>query len=207
MSSNVVKTKISKNAASLKASAFKQRVTNYLDRTAGTFGDPKRVRPFLFLAAVSTLLVISSLAYLIYTVPKSNQMIHDVGDLRVLSEQIAKNASEASTGRGGQAFKRLAVSQTKFRERLDSLTANYGTTSEDMVTVLKAWSSTNQAVTDMLSNEEVVNDVHDVGVQIRDAAPLIQDSYNKISDRMIKSNAPAVQVAFVRDQVLLSERI
>ncbi len=207
MSSNVVKTKISKNAVSLKASAFKQRVTNYVDRTASTFGDAKRVRPLLFLAAVSTLLVISSLAYLIYTVPKSNQMIHDVGDLRVLSEQIAKNASEASTGRGGQAFKRLAVSQAKFGERLDSLKANYGTTSEDMTTVLKAWSSTNQAVTDMLSNEEVVNDVHDVGVQIRDAAPLIQDSYNKISDRMIKSNASALQVAFVRDQVLLSERI
>jgi twitching motility protein PilJ len=207
MSSSVVKSKTSKNAAGLKVSAFKQRVTNYFDRTADAFGDARRVRPLLFLAAVSVVLIILSLAYLIYTVPKSSQMIRDVGDLRVLSEQIAKNASEASTGRGGQAFKRLAVSQGLFHDRLDSLTANYGKTSDEMATVLKAWASTNSAVSDMLSNEEVVNDVHDVGVQIRDAVPLVQDSYNKMSDRMIKTNAPASQVAYVRNQVLLSERI
>jgi twitching motility protein PilJ len=207
MSSKVVKSKISTNAASQKAFAFKRHVTDYIDRTAGAFGDVNRVRPLLFMAIASVLLVVLSLAYLIYTVPKSNQMIHDVGDLRVLSEQIAKNASEASTGRGGQAFQRLAESQTKFRARLDSLVANYGATRDEMATVLKAWGITNQAVTDMLSNEEVVNDVHDVGVQIRDAVPLVQDSYNKISDRMVKSNASASQVAYVRDQVLLSERI
>jgi twitching motility protein PilJ len=207
MSSKIVKSKISTNAASKKISAFKQSVTGYIDGTASTFGDAKRIRPLLFLAFVASLIVVGALGYLIYTVPKSNQMIHDVGELRVFSEQIAKNASEASTGRGGQAFKRLAESQTKFRDRLDSLTANYGTSNEDMATVLKAWSSTNQAVTDMLGNEEVVNDVHDVGVQIRDAVPRIQESYNKISERMIKTNASAAQVAFVRDQVLLSERI
>jgi twitching motility protein PilJ len=207
MSSKVVKSKISTNAASQKVFALKRYVTDYIDRTAGAFGDVGRVRPLLFLAFASVLLVVFSLAYLIYTVPKSNQMIHDVGDLRVLSEQIAKNASEASTGRGGQAFERLAESQSKFSDRLDSLVSNYGATRDEMATVLKAWGNTNQAVTDMLSNKEVVNDVHDVGVQIRDAVPLVQDSYNKISDRMVKTNASAAQVAFVRDQVLLSERI
>ena len=207
MSSKVVKSKISTNAASLKVFALKRHVTDYIDRTAGAFGDVKRVRPLLFMAVASVLLVVLSLAYLIYTVPKSNQMIHDVGDLRVLSEQIAKNASEASTGRGGQAFERLAESQNKFRARLDSLVSNYGSTRDEMATVLKAWGTTNQAVTDMLSNEEVVNDVHDVGVQIRDAVPLIQDNYNKISERMVKTNGSASQVAYVRDQVLLSERI
>jgi twitching motility protein PilJ len=207
MSSKVIKSKKSTNTASSKISAFNQSVTGYIDRTAGAFGDAKRVRPLLFLAVVSGLMIILSLAYLIYTVPKSNQMIHDVGDLRVISEQLAKNASEASTGRGGDAFNRLKQSQSNFSDRLDSLKSNYGTTSSDMQTVSKAWDNTNQAVTDMLSNKEVVDDVHDVGVQIRDAVPLVQDSYNKISERMIKTNASASQVAYVRDQVLLSERI
>ena len=207
MSSKVLKSKISTNIASQKVFAIKRYVMDYIDRTAGAFGDASRVRPLLFLAVVSVLLVIFSLAYLIYTVPKSNQMIHDMGDLRVLSEQIAKNASEASAGRGNKAFERLAVSQVNFSDRLDSLTANYGTTRTEMATVLKAWQSTNQAVTDMLSNKEVVNDIHDVGVQIRDAVPLVQDNYNTISERMINTKAPAGQVAYVRDQVLLSERI
>ena len=207
MSSKPVMSKIKNNAGVVKLREFTARISNFYNRLSGTFGDSKKVKPWLFLAAVSLFLFLLSLAYLIYTVPKSNQMVRDMGDLRVLSEQIAKNASEASSGRGGQAFDRLAVSQTKFRERLDSLTSNFGTNSDEAITVLKAWKSNDQAVTDMLSSKELVNELHDVGVQIRDVVPLIQENYNNLTDKMVRSGASADQIVFVRNQVLLSERI
>ncbi len=207
MSSNAVVSKIKNNAVVVKFSELKKRLSDFYSRFSGTFGDAQKVKPWLFLAAVSLLLFLLSLVYLVYTVPKSNQMVRDMGDLRVLSEQIAKNASEASTGRGGQAFDRLATSQKLFGQRLDSLTSNFGTKSDEAATVLNAWKKTDQAVTDMLSNKELVNDLHDVGVQIRDVVPLVQESYNNITTRMVASNTPASQVVFARNQVLLSERI
>jgi twitching motility protein PilJ len=207
MSSNAVMSKIKNNVAVVKLRESKERISNFYNRFSGTFGDARRVQPWLFLAALSLLLFILSLAYLVFTVPKSNQMVRDMGELRVLSEQIAKNASEASTGRGGEAFDRLAKSQNMFRERLDSLTSNFGTKTDEAITVLTAWKSTDQAVTDMLSNKELVNDLHDVGVQIRDAVPVVQENYNKMTAKMVKSHTSADQVVFVRNQVLLSERI
>ena len=207
MSSNVVKSKIKNNAVVAKLSELKARVSGFYSRFSDAFGGAKKIKPWLFLAVASLLLFFLSLAYLIYTIPKSNEMVRDMGDLRVLSEQIAKNASEASTGRGGQAFDRLAVSQNKFRKHLESLTSNFGTNSDEAVTVLKAWTNTDKAVSDMLSYKEVVNDLHDVGVQIRDVVPLVQENYNSMTERMVKSGARADQVVFVRNQVLLSERI
>ncbi|MBC7751043.1 MAG: methyl-accepting chemotaxis protein [Candidatus Saccharibacteria bacterium] len=207
MSSNAVKSKIKNNAVVSKLTEAAARLNVFYNRFSGTFGDSRKVKPWFVLAAVSLLLFLLSLGYLIYTVPKSNQMVRDMGDLRVLSEQIAKNASEASTGRGGEAFDRLDKSKQLFQTRLDSLTSNYGTNSDEAVTVLNAWVKTDQAVKDMLSNRELVDDLHDVGVQIRDVVPLVQENYNKISDRMIKSNVHADQVVLARNQVLLSERI
>lgn len=207
MSSNAVKSKIKNNAVVSKLTEAAARLNVFYNRFSGTFGDAQKVKPWLVLAAVSLLLFLLSLGYLIYTVPKSNQMVRDMGDLRVLSEQIAKNASEASTGRGGEAFDRLDKSKQLFQTRLDSLTANYGTKSDEAVTVLNAWVKTDQAVKDMLSNRELVDDLHDVGVQIRDVVPLVQENYNNITDRMVKSNVHADQVVLARNQVLLSERI
>ena len=206
MRSDAMKLKISKDAVKLKVSAWKQYVKDSIDRVASIFGDPIRVRPLLFMAALSVLLITLSFLYLVYSVPKRSQMIHDVGELRVLSEQIAKNASQASSG-SVRAFERLSISQASFNERLDSLVENYGATRTEISTVLTTWGTTNLALNDMRSNQNVVTEVYDVAVQIRDVVPTIQDIYNKISTRMIALNASASQVAYLRNQVLLSERI
>lgn len=205
--SSSVKAKISSNRLSQKAASLNQRLSAYIDQVAASFGDVKKVRPLLFLAVASLLLVLGSLLYLAYTIPKSNQMIKDMGELRVLSEQLSKNASEASTGTSDQAFKRLNNSKTRFHDRLQSLANNYGTDTDQMKVVLSAWNTTEAAVGDILTNEQLVNELHDTGVQIRDVVPIIQENYNIITSQMVKSGAPAGQVVFVRNQVLLSERI
>jgi len=205
--SSSVKAKISSNRLGQKAISLKQRLNAYIDQVAASFGDVKKVRPLLFLAVVSLLLVVGSLAYLAYTIPKSNTMIKDMGELRVLSEQLSKNASEASTGTSDQAFKRLSNSKSRFYDRLQSLASNYGTDTDQMKVVLSAWQNTEAGVNDILTNEQLVNELHDTGVQIRDVVPVIQENYNTITAQMVKSGAPAGQVVFVRNQVLLSERI
>ncbi len=206
MRSSAAKLKISKDDVKLKVSAWKQYVSDSIDRVASTFGDPRRVRPLLFLAFASVVLIALSLLYLIYSVPKRTQMIHDVGELRVLSEQIANNASQASSG-SVKAFERLSTSQASFNERLNSLVSNYGTTRIEINNVLTTWGAENRSLNDMVTNQNVVTEVYDVGAQIRDVVPTIQDTYNKISTRMIAVNASASQVAYLRNQVLLSERI
>jgi len=190
-----------------RASAVKHGIWGYVGRVSRSFGDEDRARPWLITAFFTSLIVIIALLWLMYYVPKNNQMIRDVGELRVLSEQISKNASEASTGSSDQAFKRLAVSKDKFRERLQSLILNYGTNSDEMKGVLSAWKGTDAGVSDILTNEQLVNDLHDVGVQIRDSVPVIQEQYRIVSTQMVKDGTPAAQVVFARDQVLLAERI
>ena len=182
-------------------------LASYWNRTASIFGDPKLAKPWMWGGVLSAAITLGSFFYLFYSVPRSNILIKDVGELRVLSQQVAKNATEASTGGTDQSFINLRASQKQFNERLANVHSIYGKTGKDIVSVNRSWASINSKVNDILSNQQTVDELHDLGQSISEVIPEMQAEYNLIVDGMVRAGAAGSQVALAKNQALLSERI
>ncbi|MEC7121266.1 MAG: methyl-accepting chemotaxis protein [Pseudomonadota bacterium] len=199
MSSGVKKT----NTNSTKGS---NPLTGFWHRTAGIFGDPQRAKPLMWFALVAAIVTVLSFIYLFYSVPRSNTLIKDVGELRVLSQQVAKNSSEATIGGSEQAFSNLQLSQQQFNDRLDNVIRLQGASSQ-LDTVELSWLGINEKINNILSNRQAVNELYDFGRSISDVMPEVQSEYNAVVDGMVRSGAPSSQVVMAKNQVVLSERI
>lgn len=204
MSSGVNKAKTGQNA---KATQAMRALPAYWHRTASIFGDPNRSKKWMTIGLASLIVTLIAFGVLFYNVPRSNTLIKDVGELRVLSQQVAKNATEAAVGGNDEAFVNLRNSQKQFSERLDNVHEIYGDTATDIQAVDKTWAGINAKVNDIITNQQTVKDLHDLGIAISEVIPEMQAEYNSIVDGMVRAGAPASQVALAKNQVLLSERI
>ena len=181
-------------------------LAGFWHRTAGIFGDPQRAKPLLWVALVAALLTLAAFFFLFYSVPRSNTMIKDVGELRVLSQQVAKNASEAAVGGSDQAFGNLKLSQEQFNQRLNNVIRLHRA-SEQLGTVELSWLAINEKINNILSNRQAVNELYDFGRSISDVMPEVQSEYNAVVDAMVRANTASSQVVMAKNQVVLSERI
>ena len=154
-------------------------LAGFWHRTAGIFGDPQRAKPLLWVALVAALLTLAAFFFLFYSVPRSNTMIKDVGELRVLSQQVAKNASEAAVGGSDQAFGNLKLSQEQFNQRLNNVIRLHRA-SEQLGTVELSWLAINEKINNILSNRQAVNELYDFGRSISDVMPEVQSEYNAV---------------------------
>jgi twitching motility protein PilJ len=204
MSSGVKKAKTGQNA---KATQAMKALPAYWHRTASIFGDPSRSKKWMTIGLISLIVTLLAFGVLFYNVPRSNTLIKDVGELRVMSQQVAKNATEAAVGGNDEAFVNLKNSQKQFSERLDNVHEIYGETASDIQAVDKTWAGINAKVNDIITNQQTVKDLHDLGIAISEVIPEMQAEYNSIVDGMVRAGAPASQVALAKNQVLLSERI
>ncbi len=177
----------------------------YWQRTSETFGVPERAKPLMMLGAISLLLSLLSLAYLLYSVPKRNALIHNVAELRILSQQLSTGASQASVVTNPQAFASLQNLRNQFNERLAEVHDQYS--GSELDTIDKQWTSVDASIGTILKNQALVKDIHDQGTILIDTIPEIQAEYNSIVDGMVRQNLPPSQVATAKNQVLLAERI
>lgn len=184
-----------------------QAVQTYWDKTASTFGDPKQAKPMLWVGVVGLVVTLLSIVYLFFNVPNNTNLTRDVGELRLLSQQISRYATVASVSGDPQAAQNLKNAQTLFSENLKAVHKIYGTSSDTIKSVDKQWSNINTGVDLILSNQKTVNGLYDIGVSISDAIPDIQDKYNKVVNGLVASGAPSTQVALAKNQVWLTERI
>ncbi len=184
-----------------------QAVQTYWDKTASTFGDPKQAKPMLWVGVVGLVVTLLSIIYLFINVPNSTSLTRDVGELRLLSQQISRYATVASVSGDPQAAQKLKEAQTLFSGNLKAVHKIYGTSSDTIKSVDKQWSNINTGVDLILSNQKTVNGLYDIGVSISDAIPDIQDKYNKVVNGLVASGAPSTQVALAKNQVWLTERI
>lgn len=193
------------------ATAAKQKwvlaVQAYWDKTASAFGDPKQAKPMLWVGLIGLVFALFFIVILIFNIPRSATLTQDLGELRLLSQQISRYATVASVSGDPQAAKLLKESQKKFVENLTEVHKIYGTSSDEIKAVDKQWSNINNGVDLILSNQKTVNGLYDIGVSISDAIPDIQVKYNKVVDGLVRSGAPGTQVALAKNQVWLTERI
>ncbi|UUY09240.1 methyl-accepting chemotaxis protein [Pseudomonas sp. J452] len=164
---------------------------------------------------ISIVLLFANFAYLNTQSNYDKEYISHAGELRVLSQRIAKNATEAATGKA-EAFPLLKEARNGFQERWSFLTEGNEATGlppapasmqADMDAVQKDWDSLRKNADAILASEQTVLSLHQVAATLAETIPQLQVEYEEVVDILLQSGAPAAQVSVAQRQSLLAERI
>jgi twitching motility protein PilJ len=164
---------------------------------------------------LSLVLLIANFLYLNTQSSRDTEYIGHAGELRVLSQQISKSATEAATGTP-EAFGLLLSARNDFQQRWDYLVKGDAasglppmpTSMAGQQAQLQAdWDKVRRNADAILASQGTVLSLHEVAATLSDTVPQLQVEYEDVVDVLIASNAPADQVAIAQRQSLLAERI
>ena len=164
---------------------------------------------------VSIVLLFANFTYLNVQSGYDTEYITHAGELRVLSQRIAKNATEAAAGKA-EAFVLLKDARNDFDRRWDYLTKGNPDTGLPMVSfdvapqmdaVGKDWTRLRRDTDVILASEQTVLSLHQVAATLSETIPQLQVEYEEVVDILLQSDAPSGQVAVAQRQSLLAERI
>lgn len=170
----------------------------------------------LFIALiVFIMLLFANFAYLSTQSNYDKQYISHAGELRVLSQRIAKNATEAAAGKAA-AFKLLSDARNDFAQRwgylkkgdpATGLPAAPAAVRTEMHAVQQDWENLLKNTDAILASEQTVLSLHQVAATLAETVPQLQVEYEKVVEILLQRGAPAAQVAMAQRQSLLAERI
>ncbi|TWC16638.1 MULTISPECIES: methyl-accepting chemotaxis protein [unclassified Pseudomonas] len=170
----------------------------------------------LFVALiVFIMLLFANFAYLNTQSTYDKQYIGHAGELRVLSQRIAKNATEAAAGKAA-AFKLLSDARNDFAQRwgylkqgdpVTGLPPAPSTLRPQLRAVQLDWERLLKNTDAILSSEQTVLSLHQVAATLAETVPQLQVEYEKVVEILLQRGAPAAQVAMAQRQSLLAERI
>lgn len=164
---------------------------------------------------VSIVLLFANFAYINTQSNYDTEYISHSGELRVLSQRIANNATEAAAGKA-EAFGLLRAARNDFQQRWSYLTdgdANTGlppapsSVQTQMAAVQQDWDSLRQNTDAIIASEQTVLSLHQVAATLAETIPQLQVEYEEVVDILLESGAPAAQVSVAQRQSLLAERI
>ncbi|HEX8541025.1 MAG TPA: methyl-accepting chemotaxis protein [Pseudomonas sp.] len=170
----------------------------------------------LFVALIiSIMLLFVNFAYLNTQSNYDKQYIGHAGELRVLSQRIAKNATEAAAGKAA-AFKLLTDARNDFDMRWGFLRKGDKATGlppaphevrDELQAVQNDWETLRKSTDVILASEQTVLSLHQVAATLAETIPQLQVEYDKVVEILLQSHAPASQIALAQRQSLLAERI
>jgi twitching motility protein PilJ len=170
----------------------------------------------LFIALiVFIMLLFANFAYLNTQSNYDKQYIGHAGELRVLSQRIAKNATEAASGKL-QAFKLLAEARNDFDLRWGYLKKGDPATGlpaapsgvhDELRNVQSDWDTLRKSTDVILASEQTVLSLHQVAATLAETVPQLQIEYEKVVEILLQNRAPTSQVVLAQRQALLAERI
>lgn len=133
-------------------------------------------------------------------------MINHASELRVLSQDIAKNASEAAGG-NEDAFVQLKKSNTAFTSAWAELKDYSGEDSDQVVALDKVWKPVSENTAIVLGGQKSVVELHELARTLTETVPDLQAEYDFVVEGMLRSKASASQIAVAKQQSVLAERI
>lgn len=157
-------------------------------------------------AAFCIVLAIFLLLYLFYSVPRNNEFTRSLGDLRLLSQTISRQATEATASGTPEAIKKLTESQKSFAENLETVKDIHPST-DALREVDTQWKKVSENIDLIASQQKIINQLYDTNIAISESIPGIQAEYNLMVDQMARQNVPANQVVIAKNQVFIAERI
>ncbi len=164
---------------------------------------------------VSVVLLFVNFAYINTQSNYDKEYITQAGELRVLSQRIAKNATEAAAGKA-EAFALLKDARNDFETRwgylVDGDVENDvppapESLSAEMSAVAEDWNSLRENAGAIIDSEQTVLSLHEVAATLAETIPQLQVEYEEVVDILLQSGAPAAQVSVAQRQSLLAERI
>ncbi|MBT9528743.1 MAG: type IV pili methyl-accepting chemotaxis transducer N-terminal domain-containing protein, partial [Pseudomonas sp.] len=164
---------------------------------------------------VSIVLLFANFAYLNTQSGYDKEYISNSGELRVLSQRIAKAATEAAAGKA-EAFALLKDARNDYAKRWDALVKGDDVNGippapeavqAEMAGVQKEWDSMRQNADAILASEQTVLSLHQVAATLAETIPQLQVEYEEVVEILLQSEAPAAQVSVAQRQSLLAERI
>jgi len=203
-----LKKKGSSRVASEKSGVnFIATIQSRIEQFAGLFGESEKSKPVLYAAILCFVLALVSLAYLFYNVPRHNQLIRSLGELRLLSQTISKQATEATESGSQEAITKLQQSQKDFNENLLEIENIHGKSTDEYQKVQVMWTELSKNIDLISAHQKVLNQLYDTNISISETVPEIQAEYNLMVDQMARQGLPSSQVIIAKNQVFIAERI
>ncbi|MAS26197.1 MAG: chemotaxis protein [Oceanospirillaceae bacterium] len=143
---------------------------------------------------------------------RDDQYLEHAGELRVLSQELAKNATEAAGGKQA-AFSELKQARNSFAEHWnylikgDSATGLPPAEMAAMTDVGTLWNTVRTNADQIVRAEDVILSLHEVAATLAETIPQLQVEYDEIVEILLDNDAPADQVAVAQRQSWLAERI
>ena len=171
------------------------------------------------LFAVLVVSIVLLLVNFIYTNKQSSydkEYISNAGELRVLSQSIAKDAAEAASGKV-PAFALLNTARNDFTARWDILVNGDPSTglppappslSDKMDAVGQYWDQLSVDANVIVQRQPTVMSLYKVAATLADTIPQLQVEYEEIVDILLQADVQdARQISVAQRQALLAERI
>lgn len=164
---------------------------------------------------VSAILLLANFLYLSTQTTNDKAYLTHSGELRVLSQQIAKDVSEAAAGKE-EGFVALRAARADFETRWSYIQNGDPATrlpaapqemSDSIEAVARDWQQLRRHTGVILDSQETVSSLHNLASSLADTLPQLQLEYEEVVDILLRVGAPADQVAIAQRQTLLSERI
>ena len=183
-----------------------QKLQPKIEQYARVFGDIDKSKPLLIVAIITLLIATISLVSLFFTVPRSNTLTQSLGDLRLLSQTISRQATEATASGSLESIDKLKTLQTEFNEKLATVKSIHSY-NDDLEAVETTWYKTSRNINSIVAQQKIINKLYDTNIAIGEAIPGIQAEYNLMVDQMARQGLPSSQVVIAKNQVFLAERI
>ncbi|KRI50664.1 methyl-accepting chemotaxis protein [Acinetobacter pittii] len=186
---------------------FIATIQSKIEQFASLFGESEKSKPILYAALLCFVIALVSLAYLFYNVPRHNQLIRSLGELRLLSQTISKQATEATESGSQEAITKLQQSQKDFNENLLEIENIHGKSTDEYQKVQVMWTELSKNIDLISAHQKVLNQLYDTNISISETVPEIQAEYNLMVDQMARQGLPSSQVIIAKNQVFIAERI
>ena len=182
------------------------KLKSKIDESARVFGDTDKSKPLIYSAIGSLSAAILILLILFYTVPRNNELTQSLGDLRLLSQTISRQATDATASGTPEAMASLTASQKAFAENLATVKSIHSS-NEALDQVDSQWAKVSKDIDLIVSQEKIINQLYDTNIAISETIPGIQAEYNLMVDQMARQDMPSNQVVIAKNQVFIAERI
>ncbi|MFU8924954.1 methyl-accepting chemotaxis protein [Acinetobacter puyangensis] len=183
------------------------KAAELLDQLASFFGgDRQQAIRYLGLLFVSLLVSIILFFAVLWSNSRETTLTRNIGDLRLLSQQISKQSAEAAVQGDEKIVNTLKQNQTQFTQALDTVVNIHGD-DEKIQKLVADWKITNSNIDLIVKRQKTISTLQGLGLQITEAIPGMQSEYNLLVDEMTRAGYSASQVALAKNQVYLAERI
>lgn len=186
--------------------ALLAKIQSQTDQLSRVFGDSEKSKPLILGAAFCLVVALFLLLYLFYSVPRNNELTRSVGDLRLLSQTISRQATEATASGTKESIDKLVQSQKSFAENLETVNDIHAHTPA-LDEVEKQWKAVSDGIDLISSQQKMINQLYDTNIAIGETIPGIQAEYNLMVDQMARQDMPSNQVVIAKNQVFIAERI